>query len=109
MASFSPPQAFDMAWRHYQAGQLQQAAQLCRQIVQADAGHVDALHLLGLIAARSDRDDLAVDYLDAALRLRPDLAEAHNVLGIVLVKQQKLDAAVASFRRPTACSSEAIA
>ena len=71
----SVPQAFDMAWKHYQAGRLQQAEQLCRQIVQADASHVDALYLLGLIAARTGRDDLAVDYLNAALRLKPDFAE----------------------------------
>ena len=75
--------AFDAAWRHYQAGQLPQAEQLCRQIVQADAGHVEAWHLLGLIAARTGRDDLAFDYLHAAVRLRPDFADAHNVLGIV--------------------------
>ena len=75
MAPFSAAQAFDMAWKHYQAGRLQQAEQLCRQIVQADASHVDALHLLGLIAARTGRDDLAVDYLKAALRLKPDFAD----------------------------------
>ena len=66
MAPSTPTQAFDMAWKHYQAGRLQQAEQLCRQVVQADASHVDALHLLGLIAARTGRDDLAFDYLDAA-------------------------------------------
>ena len=99
MTPFSPPQAFDAAWKHYQAGQLQQAEPLCRQIVQADASHAGALHLLGLIAARTGRDDLAVDYLDAALRLEPDFADAHNVLGIVLVKQRRLAEAVASFRR----------
>ena len=51
----SVPQAFDVAWRHYQSGQLQQAEQLCRQIVLVDSSHVASLHLLGLIAARTGR------------------------------------------------------
>jgi protein O-GlcNAc transferase len=94
----SVPQAFDMARKCYRAGQLQEAERLCRQIVQADAGHVDALHLLGLIAARTGRDELAIDCLRAALRLKPDFADVHNLLGIVLVNQRKLSEAVASFR-----------
>src|SRR5262245_57940691 len=99
MAPLPPPSEFDMAWTDYRAGRFQQAAQLCGQIGRAGAGHAGALHLLGLIAARTGRDDLAVQYLDAAVRLRPDFADAHNVLGIVLVKQRKLAEAVASFRR----------
>ena len=95
----SVPQAFDSARKHYQAGRLQEAEQLCRQVVQTDANHIDALHLLGLIAARTGRDDLALDYLEAAVRLKPDFAEAHNILGIVLVKQRKLAEAVDRFRQ----------
>ena len=33
----SAREAFDTAWKHYQAGQLPQAEQLCRRIIQADA------------------------------------------------------------------------
>ena len=43
-------QAFDLAWRHLQAGQLQQAEQLYLQILQVQPNHLDALHFLGLIA-----------------------------------------------------------
>ena len=90
--------AFDTAWRHYQAGQLPQAEELCRQIVQADADHVEARHLLGLIAALTGRDDLALDHLHAAIRLKPDFADAHNVLGILMAGQHKPEEAVARFR-----------
>jgi protein O-GlcNAc transferase len=99
MAPFSATQAVDMAWKHYHAGHMQQAAQLCGQVVKADSRHVGALHLLGLIAARTGRDDLAVGYLEAALRLEPDLADAHNLLGIVRIKQRRPAEAVASFRQ----------
>jgi predicted O-linked N-acetylglucosamine transferase (SPINDLY family) len=99
MDPFSLPHALDMALGHYQAGRLQQAEQICRRIVQADTRHVDALYLLGLIAARTARDDLTSDCLNAVLRLKPDFADAHNILGIVLVKQRKLAEAAESFRR----------
>jgi protein O-GlcNAc transferase len=99
MDPLSGPQAVDMGWKRYQAGDLQQAEQICRQIVQMDGSQVDALHLLGLIAARTGRDDLARDYLNAAVRLKPDFADVHNILGIVLAKQRKLVEAEASFRQ----------
>jgi protein O-GlcNAc transferase len=99
MAPSSSPQAVEMAWKHYQAGHLQQAEQICRQIVQADGSEAEVLYLLGLIAARTGRDDLARDYLNAAVRSKPDLADAHNVLGIVLVKKRMPAEAVASFRQ----------
>ncbi len=97
--TMSIPQAFRMAWEQFEAGRLPQADQLCRQIVQGDAGHFGALHLMGLIAGRAGRNDLAIDYFQAALRLNPDFAEAHNDLGIELAVQQKLEEAVDSFRQ----------
>src|SRR5262249_14224034 len=48
-AMISIQQALDMAWKHYQAGNLRQAEQLYQQILQVDPNQVDALHLLGLI------------------------------------------------------------
>src|SRR5208337_782183 len=94
----SVPQALDMAWKHYQAGQWQQAEQLYLQILQVDPNEVDALHLLGVIAGQTGRDNLAIDYLNAALRLKPDFAGAHNNLGNVFIIQRKLPEAVASFQ-----------
>ncbi len=92
-------QAFQMAREHFEAGRLPQADQLCRQIVQADAGHFGAWHLLGLIASRAGRNDQAIDDFKAALRLNPDFAEAHTDLAIELAIRQKLAEAVDSFRQ----------
>jgi len=95
----SVPQALAMAGQHYQAGHWQQADQLCRQILQLDANQVHAWHLLGLIACQTGRDNLAVDYLQGALRLKPDWAEAHNNLGNVFIIQKNLPQAVASYQQ----------
>ena len=94
----SVPEAFALARTHYQAGRLQQAGQLCDQIVRVDASHVEAFHLLGLIFARTGRPDRALDNLHSAIRLEPDFADAHNLMGIVFVNQRKPAEAVGSFR-----------
>ncbi len=39
-----------IAVQHHQAGRLQAAAQLYQQILAVNSNHVDALHLLGVIA-----------------------------------------------------------
>jgi predicted O-linked N-acetylglucosamine transferase (SPINDLY family) len=92
-------QALALAWQHYQSGQLQQAEQLYLQILQADPEQVDALHLLGVLAGQTGRMDQAMDYLQAAVRLRPGLAAAHGNLGNVYRSQGKLPEAVASFEQ----------
>jgi protein O-GlcNAc transferase len=95
----SIPQALEMAWKHFRAGQLQEAEQLYRQILQVDPNQVDAWHLLGVIAAQTGRYGLAIECLSAALRLQPDLAQAHNNLGNVFASRRQWSAAVASYQQ----------
>lgn len=87
------------AFRCHQAGQLAQAEQLCRQILQAEPRHADALHLLGLIMLGSRRSDLARDYMLAAVAAQPDFPEAHSNLGNIYQEQGQLDQAVACYRQ----------
>jgi tetratricopeptide (TPR) repeat protein len=95
----SVPEAVAMASQWYQAGHLQQAELLCRQILQADGSQADALYLLGLIAFQGGRADLGAEYLRTMLRLRPDFAEGHNNLGSLLLAQGKPEEAEANFRQ----------
>jgi protein O-GlcNAc transferase len=90
-------QAFRMAREHFDAGRLPQADQLCRRILQEDTAHSGAWHLLGLIAGRAGRGDLAIDYFRAAIRINPDFAQAHTDLAIELATGRKLVEAVDSF------------
>jgi Tfp pilus assembly protein PilF len=88
------PEALGIAWQSFQAGQLPQAEHIFRQILQADRNQVDALHMMGILALQTGRVGLAVDYLQAALHVRPDFAEAHNNLGMAFQAQGKFAEAV---------------
>ena len=66
----------------HQSGRFPEAEQLYRKILQADPQHVIALHHLGVLACQVGRSDLALQYIQEALRLAPDFAEAYNSLGI---------------------------
>ena len=92
-------QAIDLAVKSHRAGDLQQAEQLYRQILQVDPQHVDALHLLGLVAHQRGRNDVAIDLISQALRIEPTLAAAHYNLGIVLRTHGRREEALASFQR----------
>jgi predicted O-linked N-acetylglucosamine transferase (SPINDLY family) len=92
-------QTLDHAMRCHQHGNLAQAEQLYLQILQADPQHVDALHLLGVLAQQRGNHDLALDYLGQAVRLNPDFAEAHYHLGRVLAAQGRPAEAVASYQQ----------
>jgi tetratricopeptide (TPR) repeat protein len=92
-------QALAQAVQQHQAGQLQQAEQLYRAILQVEPQQVDALHLLGLLAHQVGQHEFASVYIGQAVRLRPDFAAAHNHLGAVLREQGKLAEAVASYQQ----------
>ena len=57
-----------------------------------------ALHRSGIAAASEGRLSQAIELLEEAVRLRPDFAQAHNDLGVVLGSLDRLEEAAAAFR-----------
>ena len=51
MATIS--EALAIALQHHQAGQLPQAEQIYRQILEVEPNHADAWHLLGVLAHKN--------------------------------------------------------
>jgi tetratricopeptide (TPR) repeat protein len=93
------PEALAIAIQHHQAGRLQAAEQIYRQILAVQPNHADALNLLGVLAYQAGKHEVAVEYLRRAIGLNGTMPAFHNNLGNVLKDQGKLDEAVACYRR----------
>ncbi len=77
-------EAWAIAVQHHQAGRLQAAERICRQILVVEPNHADAWHLSGVINAQTGNHRVAVEYIRRALTVKPDWAEAHDNLGNAL-------------------------
>ncbi|MCP5129834.1 MAG: sulfotransferase [Pseudomonadales bacterium] len=86
------------AAEHHAAGRLEEAEKLCRQVLQKDSRHVDALRMLGLIAAAAGDLDEAENLLRQALAAAPDHVPAMFELGRVLKELERPDEAIEIFR-----------
>jgi protein O-GlcNAc transferase len=91
-----------LALRHLHAGGIDEAEAICREICRVDPNQVDSLHLLGVIAHRRGRYDVASDLISRALALKPDYAGAHFSLGNVLSSRGRLNEAAVHFERTLA-------
>lgn len=84
--------------RCHQAGDLEQAEAIYRQVLTHDPRHTDALHLLGVLAYHSGRLEEAEELINRAIKLSPKAALFHDSLGRLLMCQQKLPAAIKAYR-----------
>lgn len=96
------PDALVLALQHHQAGRLQEAEVLYRQILQVEPDHPDALHLLGLIARQVGQHETAVELIARAIARKPAFAEAYYNLANVLNEQGKWEQAAAHYRHALA-------
>jgi tetratricopeptide (TPR) repeat protein len=87
------------AVRYQQAGNLNEAERLYRQVLADDAVNREAYRRLGTVCQAQGRWDEAEANLNQAILLQPDFGPAHNDLGIVFAMQGKLASASESFER----------
>lgn len=91
-------QSLQMAVEHHQSGRLPQAEAIYRQILQMVPNQPDALHLLGMAAHQTGRNDLAVELITKAISINPTGPMYYN-LGNVFREQGKPDAAAENFQK----------
>lgn len=96
-AQLTLDQALSLAQQHFEAGQIQQAAGLCQQILQAVPHQTDALHLLGMAAHCLGKNDIAVNLIARAIEIQPAASYYHS-LGIVLHGLGRLEDTERSYR-----------
>ena len=99
ISGLSVDQALNLAFSHYNSGDMSEAEQHCRLVLQKVSSHVDALQLLGLILQRRGQYHEAIQLLNEAIRQAPSHAHLHNNLGMALHKLDKHHEAVSEFNR----------
>ena len=95
----SHPSLLHRAIAHHQAGRLQQAEDMYRQVLAADPEDIDACHLLGVIAYQTGRNDLAIELISRALKKDPGQPHFHNNLGNALYGLGSLDEAREAYQK----------
>ncbi len=92
-------EALVIAIQHHQAGRLEAAEQIYRQILAVEPNHADAWHLLGVMASQGGAHEVAVEYVRRAIGLKGNVAAFHSNLGRVYRALRRIPEAVACYRR----------
>jgi predicted O-linked N-acetylglucosamine transferase (SPINDLY family) len=92
-------QAYDLALQHYQAGRLQEAENVLRQILSHQPNHADSLHLVGLLAHRFGRTPKAASFIRRAIEINPNSSDYYNNLALIVAAQGEIDEAIGIARK----------
>lgn len=93
------PSPAQRAMQLHREGRLAQAEAAYRAILAEQPENVDALHLLGVVAFQTGRNELAAELIGRSLSLAEPNAAAHSNLGNVRAAQGRLDEAVRCYGR----------
>ncbi len=88
---------FDALINLYRSGQLTEAEQTCRELLQSYPQSSMILCVLGAVLQDLGRLEPAVKSFDQAIQIKPDYADAYYNRGNALQKLGQLEAAVKSF------------
>ena len=83
----------------YQAGQLQQAEQICQQILRDYPQDAESLHLLGVIAYQVEEYKIATDLISRAVGIDSDQSSFFINLGNVLQEQGRLGESIDAYQQ----------
>ena len=90
--------AMRLAIQHHQAGRLDKAEELYRQILAAAPNNPFVLHLLGVIAFQSGKLDASLDLIKKAISINPGQAYFHANLGNTLIRMGRTDDAMEAYK-----------
>ena len=102
MAGLDSRSVLTEAVRLHQAGQLNQAAALYRQVLTADPNSADALHLLGMVALQQGQAQTAAELIARAIVFNDREASYHSHFALALQTLGDMQGAVTNYRRALA-------
>jgi len=87
------------ALAHHQAGRLDEAERIYRDVLATNPGHPKTLYLFGLLCTAAGRYDQAIRLLTEATQAAPDDTEAAFHLGNAFYRKGDAEAALMQYRR----------
>jgi predicted TPR repeat methyltransferase len=87
----------------HQAGDLDTAERLYREVLEQRAAQPDAMHFLGVLCHQRGRSDEGVRLIEAALKITPKHPDAHNNLGNIHKECGRFVEAERCYRKALAC------
>src|SRR3954451_20913955 len=99
MTQMTIQQALELAWRQRQAGQLNEAEAITRQVLTAFPGNSDAHSILGVVLHQQGRFDEAITHAKAAIDAFPKAAAYYCRLGAVYLSTDRLNEAIEIYQR----------
>ncbi|MBF0358168.1 MAG: tetratricopeptide repeat protein [Magnetococcales bacterium] len=91
-------EAYRLALDHFHAERYGEADKLCSAIIQAVPNHIDAINLLGVIAQKVNRHELATELFQRTIDIDDNRALSYYNLGTSLYQSGKKDAAVKALK-----------
>ncbi len=99
-------ESLNRAVQHHQQGDFASAEKLYRNVLRINAGHPDALHLLGVLAHQQQRHDEAIHYIGRAISVNDSAPMYHCNLGSAFRASSQDEKALNCFRRAIALQPE---
>jgi SAM-dependent methyltransferase/Tfp pilus assembly protein PilF len=93
---------FELAFRRHQAGQLREAEELYRSILDADPRQLDALYFSGMIALQDGRPEAALALIGQAIAANDTIASYHAGIAETYRTLGQNAEAIAHFRKAIA-------
>ena len=84
---------------YHQSGNLQEAQEIYRKILQVHPDHPVPLHLLGVIAHQVGQHDIAVELISKAIKNDPQDPTYYRSLGNAFQDQGKLNEAIWCYQK----------
>ena len=90
---------FSQALRHHQAGRMDKAVRVYKNVLAQDPESADAYNNLALCQAHLGKWDAAKANYQQAIALQSDYAQANNNLGVLYLQQQQHESALQALER----------
>ncbi|MBF0194526.1 MAG: tetratricopeptide repeat protein [Magnetococcales bacterium] len=99
-------EAYKLALDHFTFENYEQADKICTSILQSKPHRIDVINLLGLIAQKINRHDLAVEQFDSGIKIDDKIPLLHYNLGTSLYQLARVDEAIQALTQAIAINPE---